>query len=51
MRNAKGVPENDILVDDVLGRIGSDPGGEALFDLAGGLRNVPASRMDLGVVV
>ena len=51
MREAKGVPEDDIGVCNVLGWVGCDPRWQTLRRFSGRLRHVAASRMDLRVVV
>jgi hypothetical protein len=51
MRKAEGMPEDDVRVYDVGGRVGGDPGGETLGGFAGGLGDVAACWVDLCVVV
>jgi hypothetical protein len=51
MRDAECVPKNDVRVDEVGVGVLRDPDGEALGGLAGGLRDVPTSGVQLGVVV
>jgi hypothetical protein len=51
MRQPEGVPQHDVCVVEVCGRVGCDPGWEALGGLAGGLGDVTAGGMELGVVV
>jgi hypothetical protein len=51
MRDAKGVPEHDIGVVEVFVRVGGDPGRDALRGFAGGLGDVTAGWVKLGVVV
>jgi len=48
---AESVPEDDIGVGNGSGGVGSNPGGKASGGLAGGLRDMAAGRVDLGVVV
>lgn len=48
---AKGMPEDDIGVFQVRGRVGCDPGWDALGGVAGGLRHVAACWVELGIVV
>lgn len=51
VRQPEGVPEHDVLlVQGCRGR-GGDPGGQALRGRAGGLRDVAAGGVELGVVV
>lgn len=50
MRDAKGVPQDNVLVVDALGWVRGDPGGEIGVrgvGLAIGLRNVAAGGMQL----
>lgn len=51
VHDAEGVPQDDVRVVDGLGRVGLDPGGQALRGVAGGLRDVAAGRVDLVVGV
>lgn len=51
MSQAKGVPQNNVFIGNVLGRVGVNPQGQALRWLARGLGHVAASRMDLVVRV
>ena len=51
MRDAEGVPEDDVGVNEVGGGVGFDPGGDALGGGAGGLRDVAARGVELCVVV
>jgi hypothetical protein len=51
VRDAEGVPENDVGVGDVCGGVRGDPGWDALGGLARGLWDVAAGGVDLGVVV
>lgn len=51
MRDAEGVPEDDVGVVDGLGGCGGDPGGEALRGGAARLRDVPAGGVDFVVGV
>lgn len=48
---AERVPEDDVGVLQVRGRVGRDPGWDALGGVAGGLRHVAACWVELGVVV
>lgn len=51
MDDAKGVPEDNVGLGDVGGRVGGDPFGKAAGGGAGGLGHVAASGVELGVVV
>lgn len=51
MRDAEGVPEDDVSVVDGVGGRGGDPGGEALRGGAARLRDVAAGGVDFGVGV
>ena len=51
MREAEGMPEDDVGIVEVAVWICSDPGGDALRWLARGLWDVAAGRVDLVVGV
>jgi hypothetical protein len=51
MRQPESVPQHDVFVVEVCGGVGGDPGWEALGGFAGGLRDVAAGGVELGVVV
>lgn len=51
MGDAKRVPEDDVFVVDLLGRVRLDPLGETHRRLAGGLGYVATGRVDLVVGV
>jgi hypothetical protein len=51
MRQPESVPQHDVFVVEVGGGVGGDPGWEALGGFAGGLRDVAAGGVELGVVV
>ena len=51
MREAESVPQHDVFVVEIGGGVGGDPGWEALGGFAGGLWDVAACGVELGVVV
>jgi hypothetical protein len=51
VRNAEGVPEDDVRVVEVFVGVGGDPGGDALGRFAGGLGDVATCGVELCVVV
>jgi hypothetical protein len=51
MRQSKSVPQHDVFVVEIRGRVGGYPGWEALRGFAGGLRDMAAGGVELGVVV
>jgi hypothetical protein len=51
VRDAEGMPEYDVGIDEVGGRIGLNPCGYTLRGLARRLGDVSACGMDLGIVV
>ena len=51
MRQAKSVPQHDVLVVEVCVWVCGDPGGDALGGLAGGLGDVAAGGVELAVFV
>jgi hypothetical protein len=51
MRQSECVPQYDVFVVKVRVGVGGDPGWEALGGFAGGLGDVAAGGVELGVVV
>jgi hypothetical protein len=51
MRQSESVPQHDVFVVEAGGRVGGDPGWKALGGFAGGLWDVAAGGVELGVVV
>ena len=51
VREAESVPQHDVFVVEIGGGVGGDPGWEALGGFAGGLWDVAACGVELGVVV
>lgn len=51
MRDAEGVPEDDVGIFDAFVAVRCDPSWQTLRRFAGGLRDMAASGVDLVVVV